>query len=119
MKLLEIDKRDIWVANEIGFQSFGEPFLLRGIIAPKNSFVRTAEIFIMDSFDEQGIFEIDDVLNIGIKKTSVFWLNRTTKPDPEQDTPTHTVKGITVTTDGAFAVIVLHGEDGYNPLNEV
>jgi hypothetical protein len=102
----------------VGLQIYGEPFALRGVVAPGNSLVRTEEMFVLDEFDRQVIFELDEVMNKGITKTSVFWLYRKEKPDKDADTYTHKLKGITRTTDDSFAVIVLHGEDGFNPLNK-
>jgi hypothetical protein len=119
MRLAERDKRDVWISSEAGAQIYGAPFRVRGVIAPKNSLVRTEQMFVLDEFDLQVTFELDEVMNKGITKTSVFWLYRKTAPGPDTDPPTHKLKGITRTTDDSFAVLVLEGLDGANPLNEV
>jgi hypothetical protein len=118
MRLLNRNKQPIFISSET-FQGSGEykdPVEYRGIISSVNSFVREATGIIVDEFDEMVTFEVKDIVGKRIVKTSHFWLRK--EPDEVQlgSDYTHDVKGITVSPNNQFVMIVLSGTDGYNPI---
>jgi hypothetical protein len=117
MRNLIKDNQTVYIANEVGFETYSEPVAYQGIISAQNNFVRDESAIILDEFDEVVTFEKEQVTSIGITKTSHFWLRKEPKEENEGSDFTHVLKGINVSPDNQYVEIILKGVDGYNPLD--
>jgi hypothetical protein len=116
LRNLAKDNQTVYIANETGFETYGEPSAYQGIISAQNNFVRDENAIVLDEFDEVVTFEKAHVTAAGIGKTSHFWLRRVPDPDQQGGDFTHELAGIQISPDNQYAMVVLSGADGYNPL---
>lgn len=116
MRTLDRITQAIWVANEIGFEVYGTPFMFKATVSPVKGIVEQDQFISLD-YLVQIQTTSKQVKDKGITASSMFWIGRgNTPPDPDTDGATHKIKNISVSTDLQNVTIVLRQQEEYNPL---
>ena len=120
-RIRQRDKQPLWLADEVGYETWGEPYMILGSISPRTSYVSEQGMGVLGENTTVFCCERTAVTTI-IKENSMIWQgrgrNKDDAPDKDQDAVTHkiTKNGIQVTADGRYVLITMTSQKNYNPL---